>query len=350
MDDAHTEETDSVDPNIAAVDALGHKLTAIGGGKGGVGKSLTSVNLATYFALQGRRVVLIDGDLGGADLHTLLGMAPPRLSLASFLKREVETLDEILVDTPVPGLQLMAGGSDILGLANPQFGQKLKLIRHLKKLQADEVLLDLGAGTSFAVLDLFNAAPERIAVLTPDPTAIQDTYAFLKTALHRRIKRELAPRNAPDAALRDAIVEAVEGPSGRRVATIEQLRTRVSTVSEESLGRLDAILADYRPWIVLNMATPSEGRATADSLGRVARDFISMELRHAGTVERDPDMARSVRQMRPHLLDTRDGPRWRDFSGIAANIVAGRAGRLPSQRVVATTVVDPPPLPKDALS
>ena len=126
MDDAHTEDSD---PNASAVDALGHKLTAVGGGKGGVGKSLTSVNLATYFALQGRRVVLIDGDLGGADLHTLLGMAPPRLSLASFIKREVETLDEILVETPVPGLRLMAGGSDILGLANPQFAQKMKLIR-----------------------------------------------------------------------------------------------------------------------------------------------------------------------------------------------------------------------------
>ncbi|MBD90090.1 MAG: hypothetical protein CL940_07120 [Deltaproteobacteria bacterium] len=347
MDDAHTEDSD---PNASAVDALGHKLTAVGGGKGGVGKSLTSVNLATYFALQGRRVVLIDGDLGGADLHTLLGMAPPRLSLASFIKREVETLDEILVETPVPGLKLMAGGSDILGLANPQFAQKMKLIRHLKKLAADEVILDLGAGTSFAVLDLFNAAAERIAVLTPDPTAIQDTYAFLKTALHRRLKRDLAARNAPDEALKDTILEAIEGGSGRRVATIEELRERVAGVSEEATSKLDAILADYRPWVILNMATTAEGRATADSLGKVARDFISMELRHAGTVERDPEMARSVRRMRPHLLDHRDGPRWRDFSGIAANIIAGRSGAPAAPRVRAHTAIDPPPLPKDALS
>ncbi len=347
MDNAQIEESD---PNAAAVDALGHKLTAVGGGKGGVGKSLTSVNLATYFALQGRRVVLIDGDLGGADLHTLLGMAPPRLSLASFIKREVETLEEILVETPVPGLKLMAGGSDILGLANPQFAQKMKLIRHLKKLAADEVILDLGAGTSFAVLDLFNAAAERIAVLTPDPTAIQDTYAFLKTALHRRLKRELATRGEPDEALRETILEAIEGTGGQRVATVKALRERVSALSEEAVARLDAILNDYRPWVILNMATVEEGRATAASLGRVTRDFISMELRHAGTVERDPEMARSARRMRPHLLDNRDGPRWRDFSGIAANIVAGRAGGSPVPRVRATTVVDPPPLPKDALS
>ena len=86
---------------------------------------------------------------------------------------------------------------------------------------------------------------------------------------------------------------------------------------------------------ILNMATTEE-EGDLDSLGKVARDFISMELRHAGTVERDPEMARSVRRMRPHLLDHRDGPRWRDFSGIAANIIAGRSGAPAAPRVRAT--------------
>ena len=142
-------------------------------------------------------------------IFTRSGDGAARLSLASFIKREVETLDEILVETPVPGLKLMAGGSDILGLANPQFAQKMKLIRHLKKLAADEVILDLGAGTSFAVLDLFNAAAERIAIAHPDPTAIQDTYAFLKPGSSSTPQARPGRPNAPD--------EALRGRSSRRL-------------------------------------------------------------------------------------------------------------------------------------
>ena len=338
MDELASQSSEGSDSGQSAVEGLGSRLTAIGGGKGGVGKSLTSVNLATYLALEGRRVVLIDGDLGGADLHTLLGMKPPKRSLASFLKREVESLEEILVETPVPGLQLMAGGSDILGLANPQFSQKMKLIRHLQKLEADQVLLDLGAGTSFAVLDLFNAAPQRVAVLTPDPTAIQDTYAFLKTALQRRIKRELGKRNAPDPDLRDVVIEALEGTSDRRAGTMTELRERVAHLSTDGTARLDAIFADFRPWMVLNMATHAEGSATATALARVARDFLSVELRHAGTIERDDAMALSVRRMRPHLQDGRGGARWRDFSGVAARLFSASAQRPEA----------PPPLPAKA--
>ena len=323
-------------------------LWAVGGGKGGVGKSLTSVNLATYLAMMGRRVVLIDGDLGGADLHTLLGMAPPKRSLAHFLGREVERLEDVLVETEVPHLRLMAGASDIIGLANPKYAQKQRLIRHLNKLEADELILDLGAGTSFAVLDLFNAASRRLIVCTPDPTAIQDTYAFLKTALHRRIKVQMAPRNAPDTQLRKGILEAIEGQSTERAASTSELQVRVRSLSQEGGDALDGILEDFRTFLVMNMATEREGKATAQALSRVVRDFLSVELHHAVTIVRDADLARSVRRMRPLLLDAQGGPRWADFATIAATVLRVE-GRYPEHVAVLPQEEDaplPPALPE----
>ncbi len=90
-------------------------LWAVGGGKAVVGKSVTSLNLSMYLAMMGRRVVVIDGDLGGADMHTLLGMPPPKLSLASFLDRDVESLEDTLVETVVPRLRLLASRQSCLG-------------------------------------------------------------------------------------------------------------------------------------------------------------------------------------------------------------------------------------------
>ena len=80
------------------------------------------------------------------------------MSLGDFFRKRVTRLDELAVDTGIPGLQLIAGDSDSLAASSPHFSQKQKLIRHLKTITADLVILDLGAGTTFHTLDLFNAA------------------------------------------------------------------------------------------------------------------------------------------------------------------------------------------------
>ena len=332
----------SGDQSKRGASVLRPPLWAVGGGKGGVGKSLTSLNLATYLALMGRKVVIIDGDLGGADVHTLMGMPPPERSLASFLDREVDTLDEALVPTPVANLSLLAGASDILGLANPQYGKKERLLRHLNKLSADELILDLGAGTSYATLDMWNLARRRLAVLTPDPTSIQDTYAFLKTALHREIRRKLCRKSAPDQELRDALLDGLEGRSGTRANSIKELRQRVETMAPGSLPTLDELLDGFRPWLVLNMASRQEGANTAAALAHVASEYLSAKLRHAATIERDQDFAQSVRAMRPFLMDHRGGARWRDFATLAGAVLREDAEGSRAQDI---GPVEPPPMP-----
>ena len=110
------------------------QIWAIGGGKGGVGKSVVASNLAVCMAKLGRRVVIVDGDLGGANLDTLFGCPRPARTLADFFAKHVERLEEIAVPTGVDGLALVAGDADTLGSANPAHAQKQKLVRHLKAL------------------------------------------------------------------------------------------------------------------------------------------------------------------------------------------------------------------------
>ena len=168
------------------------RVIAVGGGKGGIGKSLLSANLGIALARRGAKVVLADLDLGGANLHTCLGVPQPRGSLSDFIERRVASLSELLVPTPHENLSLLSGAMDGLEAANPRHQQKSKLLRNLRNLDVDYVLLDLGAGTAFNVLDFFLVADTGIVVMLPEPTSIENAYRFIKSAFFRRLQA-LAP-------------------------------------------------------------------------------------------------------------------------------------------------------------
>ena len=119
-----------------------NKFWAIGGGKGGVGKSLVTVLVGAALARLDKKVVIVDADLGGSNLHTLVGIRYPAFTLVDFLKKNVSSLEEILLDTPVENMKIICGADDILGLANPKHTQKAKIFNHLKTLEADFILID----------------------------------------------------------------------------------------------------------------------------------------------------------------------------------------------------------------
>jgi MinD-like ATPase involved in chromosome partitioning or flagellar assembly len=160
-------------------------LWAVGGGKGGVGKSIVAANLALAVARRGKTVWLVDADLGGGNQHTLFGLSRPRLTLEHFITGQVKKLADVALPTRYRGLSLVSAQCDVLGAANPKHAQKLKLIRHLRSAPVDVVIIDLGAGTAFNTLDLFLAARVQIVVTTPEPTSLQNAYGFVKCASQR---------------------------------------------------------------------------------------------------------------------------------------------------------------------
>src|ERR1041384_317598 len=155
----------SVPPASANVTPpLGVKhVIAVGGGRGGVGKSIVAVNLAVYLAQLGRKVLLIDTDPAGAELHTALGLGPlssPRgpASGSSATADDTEDDDLTAVPTQVPGLSLVPQQYRASSTVPLRPGRKARWARDLKNLEADYVLLGLGAGTLPATLDLFLSA------------------------------------------------------------------------------------------------------------------------------------------------------------------------------------------------
>ena len=149
-------------------------IWAIGGGKGGTGKTFLSANLAIALSVERGDIVAIDADLGGPNLHTVLGVRENGRDLGDFVRNEVARLEDIALPTSFPGLRLIRGSENTLFLANLNHYRKLKLIRQIKSLPAKGVVIDLGTGSTYNTLDLFMTAYPGVLVVTPELTAVEN--------------------------------------------------------------------------------------------------------------------------------------------------------------------------------
>ncbi|MBD3393259.1 MAG: P-loop NTPase, partial [Chitinivibrionales bacterium] len=164
-------------------------VLAIGGGKGGVGKSSLAANLGVLLAQRGHAVVLVDADLGAANLHTITGVTYPEKTLDDFIQGRQGSLEDTLLDTPQAGLRLLSSASDVLSIAAPNYTQRQKLLRGIKKLDADTVIFDLAAGTHTRAIDFFSLAPYGIILVEPTPTSLENAYSFVKNLMLRHLMR-----------------------------------------------------------------------------------------------------------------------------------------------------------------
>ncbi len=287
-------------------------MWAVGGGKGGVGKSVISANLGVALARSGQRVVVFDADLGGANLHTLLGMSDPPRGLADFLSRDVATLQEVRIPTPVEGLSLISGARGSLDMANPKSTQKQKILRHIGKLDADHVVLDIGAGSAFNTLDFFLFADRGILVVVPDPTSIENAYHFVKSAFYRRLNRA-----KPDERVREVVGRVMSEMKARGIRSPRDL---IDNVAEEdtSAGEFLANQArSFRPGILVNRVSMPDHRKLGEQIGLACRDYFGTEIDFLGCVDDDILVNRSILQRRPHLEMYPTSPFSRSVNALA---------------------------------
>ncbi len=291
------------------------KLWSIGGGKGGIGKSIFTLGLGITLAQMGKKILLIDADLGGANLHTLMGVRYPSYTLEDFILKRVDRLSDIVIETQIEGIGLICGADDILGAANPKFLQKIRLLNQLEELPADLVFLDLGAGTSFNVLDFFNYSAGKIAVLTNQSTSLQNVYGFIKSALFRFLSREFA---------RDEDVLLLLHHAGNRHAKINSLVDIIAHLqgkAPEKYNRLKAMVDHFDVCLVVNMVKTEMDKKASQVIQKVCADFLDVEPQFLGSLVYDPAVESAVNLMLPFPLKTLDSPAAMGLRTIASKIL-----------------------------
>ncbi len=301
------------------------RIVSVGGGKGGVGKSVIAANLAVAMAQAGARVVIVDGDLGAANQHTLFGIDRPGPTLQGLLNHQIDHLEQARLPTMVKDLTLVPGSGAVVGAANLNHGQKTRLINEIQKLDAEVVVIDVGAGVSFNVLDLFDAGDIRLVVATPQLTAVQNAYAFLKGAVHRAL-RETAKAHG--------VTEEFESEIGpRETDKISHWLARLAKSVPAVAGAFEAQLEHFGVRLIGNQIfAPQEARVIS-AVSRMMEDFLSLHAPVLGTLRASRALHDSVTRRRPFLVDATREEAAVTFRQLAMSVLTEdiprlRAGRL----------------------
>ncbi|GMU91807.1 MAG: hypothetical protein AMXMBFR4_08650 [Candidatus Hydrogenedentota bacterium] len=273
------------------------QVLVVGGGKGGVGKTCFSVNIAIEIARKGWRVVLVDADLSCSNVEMVLGVQTPTKLDEFFQQRGGKDIRAVLCDTQYENLKLIPGTTGLIEAANPKFQQKAAFIRELTQLEADLVVVDLDAGAHLNTLDFFLMSETNgILVITPEKTSIDNAFKFLRAALFRKIERFY---QSPEVALLLKRNETLRG-------FIESVRT--SPLFEEEFskricGEIVAIARAIRPKIVVNRARNAyEAQIAANILSKFARQQLMIETENLGVLYFDKCVPEAINSGTPFVV------------------------------------------------
>ncbi|MDZ7377618.1 MAG: P-loop NTPase, partial [candidate division KSB1 bacterium] len=254
------------------------KVMAIASGKGGVGKTIVTASLGVGLAALGKEVILVDADFGGANLHTCMGFLEPKYTFFDYYTMERESLEDIVLDSPINNLKLISGACGTLGIANPKYSQKQKLIRDLRNLKADYVILDLGAGTSLTVIDYFLAVDMGILLTTPEPMAIQEAFDFLKLCVLRKLQQTF--RNEPD------VLSLLDIGGFNQLTQLNapmfELLDKARQVSPEIADRVNAELESFQPKLIMNMVMEPDEVREGMAIKTAAAELLSIHVDYIG--------------------------------------------------------------------
>lgn len=247
------------------------RVITITSGKGGVGKSNVTVNLAVQFRKAGKRVIIFDADFGLANVEVMFGTIPKHN--LSDLIYQGKKIREIITPGPMD-IGFISGGSGVIGLNNLYMEQIQYLIKSLSELNelADVILIDTGAGISDQVLEFVMASPEVLMVTTPEPSSLTDAYSLLK-ALYRN------PNFVSNG-------------------------TKIRVISNKVMSN-------------------EEGVSVYEKLNSVVEQFLHGSLDYLGMVPQDAALERSVRAQKPVSLNAPNSPSAKAFEVLAGNLLNG---------------------------
>jgi flagellar biosynthesis protein FlhG len=270
-------------------------IIAVGGGKGGIGKTSLTAGLGLCLAALDQSVVLVDCDLGGSNLLTALGLPDPPLAGADFFVNKETAVERLLTPTGVDRVRVIGGIGGVLGLANLKYARKLKFINQLRMLEADFVLLDLGAGMSYDVLDFFLSSDRGILITCPDPFSLENAFGFLKTAMYRNVVRSCSSN--------EIVRRHLKQQAGRAYRpTLFQFLGELRAESPEAADMVWNSLASCPRGLILNMVRRrGEIKETVAQIAEMSRQ-LSVTVDLLGPVAYDDFVRKSALKKSPFVL------------------------------------------------
>ena len=308
--DGIEEVTDMSAPDAAATVASPRpraKLVALGSGRGGTGRSLLAANIAVYLAQSSKKVVALDADPAGGPLHQLLGAARPPRGFGELLRGKATGLAELVVDSPIAGIGLIAGDGSAFGAPRPKVSTKAVLAA-MTALDVDYVVIDLGAADSTFTLDVWLAADVPILVTLPDPASIEATYRFVKSAFVRRLRTTRG------------FDRLIPNPTGPAPAALDIYRA--AKLGGVPVEKLTQEIRRYRPTFIVNQTRTVPDIKLGGFIATSARRRLGHTFDYLGHVESDETVWLAARRRRSLVAEYPDGKASRNIERLGRRLLS----------------------------
>ena len=270
------------------------KIWAVAGGKGGTGKSIIASSIAVQLARRGKKVVVIDADLGSGNLHTYLGVTPGITTLADFLKNRIQNLTEVLISTQYENLSLISDSNDVLGLANVSAQIRGKMIRQVQQLDFEYIIMDVGAGTSYTNLDFFLISEHGLLVAMPEPASVENAYRFIRSCLNRKLMYKFHGTS-----YQSLVDKAAYPKESGGVHSIYELVEKVYQVDSNAAEEMVNEIMNFRPRLIMNQVRSQSDIQVGESVRDVTRKYLGINLSYIGYVTYDDNIKISAKKRTP---------------------------------------------------
>ncbi|MBI9105402.1 MAG: P-loop NTPase [Spirochaetales bacterium] len=291
----------------------------IGSGKGGVGKTIFTSNLGIKLAQLGKKTVLIDLDLGGSNLHTCLGIKNRHSGVSSVINKQEDSLEEIMVNTEIENLFFVPGDTLNPGTGNLQFFTKQKLIKQINNLEADFVILDLAAGSTFNTVDFFLISSNGIIFTTPETTSVLNAYSFIKTSVFRLLFRSFKAKSMERDIIYNFVNSKLEG-SGRSFS--HDLLNELYAYSKDSGEIAELKIKEFRPMVLINRVENQESINLGMKLRDITWKNIGIELNFLGHLPEDKEVQASIFRRSPVILTNPGSPFPKELSTLTEKLIS----------------------------
>jgi flagellar biosynthesis protein FlhG len=289
---------------------------AVGGGKGGIGKSFISSSLAICLTKMGKSVTLIDLDLGSANLHTVLGVKIPPQTLSDFISGRAQSMSQVTATTEISGLNFVSGFNDALNIADLDKDSKHRLIQSFHQIQTSYVILDLGAGTSENTLDFFLSADQKIVAVTPEPTSIENAYRFMKSSFYRKLRQ-----TESELGIQSLIEAAMDSRNQIGIRSPADLIRYVQQMNPEAGQRFQERITDFHLQLLLNQVRTRQDIELGHSMKSVCRKYFGIDANYLGYIDHDNAVWQSLRKRRPLVIEYPYSSIVGQFLGITKNLL-----------------------------
>jgi len=295
------------------------RIVAVTGARGGAGRTVIASNLALYLSTIGRKVILVDADPSGANLHTVLGMrrpiSLPRAGRLGARRDGTALIEEVTVRTPHPGLRLLYAGLDEPGPAASRSERLARLLQKLRGIDAEYVVVDMGVGTGRDIVDAYLEADMALFVTLPEPSALENTYQFFRAAFARFVRQRAQAVGEEEELQKHLRALGVAPAPLDLYRELSRQRASTAAVVREAMEA-------FRPYLVINQTRLRADLQLGFDVQSAARRRLGLTIEYLGHIDHDDTVWTCVRNRRPLLLEVPGAKSSKKLEKIARRVLA----------------------------